>query len=141
MLGGATGAASAFYAAVLGPAASSISLGTAAFILLPEFLIVGAAIGIASALLKFKSDKGDTGKKVEDIFKNVRSELHPLLMLSVNRKYSESNSKMIEKINSLITESLSYGSNMTSIGELKFELEKYLITIKKFKEELVLQKV
>jgi small GTP-binding protein len=137
-LGGATGAASAFYAAALGPAASTVTAGMAISAFLPPMLLIGATIGVVSSALKFKSDKSLAEKNIDDIFKNAKDELKNNLFVSLSEKYTKQNEQLMENINMMVIESFTNGVNSEEITSLKIKLEKYLFDVKKNIEELKL---
>ncbi|WP_271399271.1 dynamin family protein [Salinicoccus roseus] len=137
-LGGATGAASAFYAAVLGPAAASVTAGMAVSAFLPPMLIVGATVGAVSTVLKFKSEKSLAEKNVDDAFENGKEEIKQEVLYWISDKYLKQNEHMVANINSLIISALANGVKSEEIGSLKMKIEKYLFENKKSIEEIKL---
>ncbi|TYR73458.1 GTP-binding protein [Rossellomorea vietnamensis] len=140
-LGGATGAASAFYAAALGPAASTVTIGMAATAFLPPMLLIGATFGAVSSFLKFKSDKSLAEKNIDDIFKNVKEEQKKEIFKAINEKYSTQDEQIKENIQSVIVGSFANGIDSEGIASLKIKIDKYMYEIKKYIEDLRLVEV
>ncbi|REJ10345.1 dynamin family protein [Halobacillus trueperi] len=137
-LGGATGAASAFYAAALGPAAATVTAGMAVSAFIPPMLFVGATIGVVSSALKFKSEKNLAEKNIDDVFKEVKGEYVQDILYSLREKYSTQNEKVKENIQTMIVDSFVNGAEQDDINLLKREIENYLYRIKITNEDLQL---
>ncbi|MCP8616375.1 dynamin family protein [Salirhabdus salicampi] len=134
-LGGATGAASAFYAAALGPAATTVTAGMAVTAFLPPMLLIGVTIGAVSSALKFKSEKSLAEKNIDDIFISAKEEHKNELFNSISEKYIKQNEQIKENINSLIIKSFLNEVESEEVISLKIQLEKYLFETKKTIEE------
>ncbi|RLQ94827.1 dynamin family protein [Falsibacillus albus] len=141
LLGGATGAASAFYAAALGPAAATVTAGMALSAFMPPMLLIGGTIGVVSAALKFKSEKSMAEKNIDDIFKNAKQQFKKELFNSISEKYVKQDEQILEKIDALLINSFANGVSTAQIVFLKMKLEKYLFEVKKHIEELKLIEV
>lgn len=89
---GGAGGALAFYAAVLGPAASSVTIVQAATVFCPPILLAGAVAGIAGALISKKSKDDDMKRqvqvKIEGIKNDIRCKVLPHY-LEIFEKYNK----------------------------------------------------
>lgn len=80
---GAAGGALSLYSAVLGPAASYITIGSAIGSIMPPVLMAGAAVGILTGYSKEKKKKNRQINDVHEILQNVRNTVEQPLLSSI----------------------------------------------------------
>lgn len=91
-IGGAYGFAAATYAAVLGPSAAGITMGTALAAVMPPVLIIGAVTGIAAKLVFGNKKKKEYTVEVMRAFNETKQNVsNVFLPVMIERLETESN--------------------------------------------------
>ncbi|MBD8013387.1 dynamin family protein [Planococcus wigleyi] len=141
LLGGATGAAGALYAAALGPAASVVTLGVAASTMLPPLLIVGAAFGAVSTFMKLKSEKNIAIRNIDEAIQRIKEENKAAIYSTVENLFIERGETISRNLESNILKSFSNNEDFDGLIKLKMAIEKYLYKLKDHQQLLVLENV
>lgn len=97
-VGTVSGAALATYAAVLGPAASSITMGAAFAAFIPPMAILGGAI--AGAALYFNSNKKklETANQIEDAIQSIRTTIDETVIPKIEDGFATRSTDIIHSI-------------------------------------------
>jgi small GTP-binding protein len=135
-VGGAAGVSAAFYAAALGPAASTVTMGMAASAFVPPFLIIGGTIGLATKFLKMKSDKRNASNDIAETIRNFKNENKLVLYKYVTEIFRERSTAIADNIIKELTASFYNQNNIRDMNLFKDEIEEYLIQTKSLESEL-----
>ncbi|MGB6406723.1 MAG: hypothetical protein WBF39_04555, partial [Planococcus donghaensis] len=141
MLGGATGAAGALYAAALGPAASVVSIGVAASAMLPPLLLVGAAFGAVSTFMKIKTEKNIALRNIDDAIRNIKEENKATIYSTVESLFIERGEIISRNLESNLIRSLANNVDYDELISLKVAIEKYLYKLKDHQQLLSLENI
>ena len=137
-LGGATGAASAFYAAALGPAAQVVSIGMAASAFLPPLLLIGATFGAVSSFIKVKSEKNQAEKNIDDIIRAIKEDNKKNLISAIECSFNDRGNEVSRNVSRHILSSFSNGVDFEEMTALKIQIEKYLFKLKDQLQQLAI---
>jgi small GTP-binding protein len=135
-IGGAAGASAAFYAAALGPAASTVTMGMAASAFVPPLLIIGATVGLATKFLKTKSDKRNASNDIAETIRNFKNENKLVLYKYVTEIFRERSALIADNIISELTVSFYSHNNLDDMKRFKEEIDEYLVKERSLESEL-----
>lgn len=141
LLGGATGAAGALYAAALGPAASVVTVGMAVSAMLPPLLIVGAAFGAVSTFMKLKSEKNIAKRNIDEAIQRIKDENKSAIYSTVENLFMERGKMISKNLERNIMKSFSNNEDFDELIVLRTAIEKYIYNLKDYQQLLLLEKV
>ncbi len=124
-IGGAYGVAASAYAAVLGPYAATVTIGTALGTLLPPVLLIGAVTGAVAKLVFHKKKKNEFSNEIDrsvnELKKIVRSSFAQRLIEQIETDSNRTANILYDKYSELI----SNGWTESQIISLKSDINKY----------------
>lgn len=135
-IGGAYGFAAATYAAVLGPSAAGITLGTALGAFMPPVLIIGAVTGIAAKLVFGNKKKKEFSIEVTRTFEEAKSKVRHVFMPALIDHLEKQNTQTANELYNKICEFMSQGWTDQELNNLKQEILIYKDRIARWKHDI-----
>ncbi|MGG3563251.1 dynamin family protein [Neobacillus rhizosphaerae] len=106
-IGGAYGVAASAYAAVIGPYAATVTIGSALGAFLPPVLIIGAVTGAVTKLVLYKKKKNEyfhqIDKSINELKNIVKSSFAQNLMGQIEKDCNETAKGLYEKYSELLS--------------------------------------
>ncbi|WP_408956586.1 dynamin family protein [Natroniella sp. ANB-PHB2] len=130
-IGGAIGTTAATYAALLGPYASTVTIGTALGALLPPYLIGGAVVGAVTKFVNFKSQKRDYKKIIRDNFREIKKDyVGGKIIPDIISNLKEQSDKVANEVHQKFVVSVCSGLKEEELGNMKSDINDYCSNLK-----------
>ena len=125
-IGGAAGAGLAVYAAVLGPAAAYVTLGSALAAVVPPLAIAGIAAGTAAGLLRQSQEKDRLRKEVTSKVSELRNKLKRHADTEILPRLREESRRIVDQLSSRFAQQLYNGWGEADVDSLEQDTRAYL---------------
>lgn len=125
---GAAGGALSIYSAVLGPAASYVSIGTAAGTIMPPLLMAGAAIGLVAGYSKNKKRKNRQDSIVNEVISHMRDQISQELLPCLQGYLEKLCAQTQEEARREFVEKNFNGQSVAGLKGLIQQLQQFLAT-------------
>ena len=136
LIAGAAGGALSVYSAILGPAASSVTIGSAVGAIMPPILLAGAAVGLVSGYARSKKQKGNQTMMANEVLDRIRSQVSRELLPSLEQHLQQLCLQTGEEAKREFVEKNFDGRR---VDELKDLVERLQLFLKEANEETVAQ--
>lgn len=125
-IAGAAGLGLASYAALAGPYAAYITIGSAAAAYIPPLAIAGAVIGVAAKLLQHKKEKQNHLASLESHISQVKQTVKEnMLQAYIIPDYKRLNAEMLEHLLNAFTQGMNKGWTTAELKTLATDLNLY----------------
>ena len=129
IVAGTVGTAMAGYAAVLGPAASHISLASALGATLPPLLFAGVAAGAVMGLVNYRKRKNEYAAQVSQNISNIRNDVRRRIMPGIIKVIDNSCEDIVRQTKDRLANEIFRGKSEENINKYVQEIDLYCQTI------------
>ncbi|RBP02519.1 dynamin family protein [Rossellomorea aquimaris] len=134
-IGGAYGFAAATYAAVLGPSAAGITMGSALAAVMPPVLIIGAVTGIAAKLVFGNKKKKEYTLEVRKALDEVKTNVSDVFLPNMQNQLDSESNRIAHNLYEKLCSFMSQGWTEKELIQLQQDLQGYTHTLYKWDHE------
>jgi small GTP-binding protein len=131
-IGGAYGFAAATYAAVLGPSAAGITMGSALAAVMPPVLIIGAVTGIAAKLVFGNKKKKEYTLEVRKALDEVKTNVSNVFLPNMQNQLDTESNRIAHNLYEKLCSFMSQGWTEKELIQLQQDLQDYTHTVYKW---------
>ncbi|WP_288159901.1 hypothetical protein [uncultured Megasphaera sp.] len=126
LVASAAGGALSVYSAILGPAASTVTIGSAVGAIMPPILLAGAAVGLVSGYARSKKLKSSQTMMANDVLDRIRSHVSQELLPSLEQHLQQLCSKTADEAKREFVEKNFDGRSVDELKDLVQRLQEFL---------------
>lgn len=126
LIASAAGGALSVYSAILGPAASTVTIGSAVGAIMPPILLAGAAVGLVSGYARSKKLKSSQNMMANDVLDRIRSHVLQELLPSLEQHLQQLCSKTADEAKREFVEKNFDGRSVDELKDLVQQLQSFL---------------
>lgn len=135
-IGGAYGVAASAYAAVLGPYAATVTIGTALGALLPPVLIIGAATGAVAKLVFHKKKKNEFNIEIDRSITELKNIIKSTFAKKLLAQIEIDSNQTANQLYEMYSEQISGGWNETQITAIQQQIRNYQSQLIVFEKQM-----
>lgn len=134
-IGGAYGFAAATYAAVLGPSAAGITMGSALAAVMPPVLIIGAVTGIAAKLVFGNKKKKEYTLEVRKALDEIKANVSDVFLPNMQNQLDIESNRIAHNLFEKLCSFMSQGWTEKELIQLQQDLQSYTHDLYKWEQQ------